>query len=166
MSLQTIVRRATAMPDSDQAENNRLTQQVAVGWTINNPTIRANATFVTFSSCYVVVNGVITLIASAATGAFVGTLATSTTGAFIHTIAAGGTISSIVCSGTTLAAIAFPTIPVSQLALGMTIIACTATGFNGGTNSVADTSYTVTHLNFLGPANIACTTESWTNVPG
>lgn len=163
-----ISRRGTALPDSDQSENNKLTALVARGWVLS-AFGAANATQVSNTAIAVFVNGTLNrIVASSGTAnAFTGTVATNTTGAYITTVAEGGTLANFFASGVaSLGVIAYPTIPASQIALQIILVAATATGFNGGTNSLADGAYTVSLYNFTGPAGIAFTTENWTNVPG
>ena len=166
MALTNTVRRGTFLPDSTDAENFKLTQLLAAGWVINSASLASNATTVSYGSHAMIVNGVLQILATN-TLAIAGTLTASTTGAFVFLRSVGGTASNIVLAGAaSVGAIAMGTIPASQIAFGMTIVACTATAFNGGTNSLADSSYTVSHYNFTGPTALVMSTELWTNIPG
>lgn len=166
MALTTVSRRATALGDSDNAEQNKIGQLIAAGWVINSPTMAANATTVSYGSHAMIVNGVLQILATN-TLAVTGTVVTNTTGAYIYARAVGGTAVAYFAAGqASVGAIVWPTIPASQLVFGMTVVAVTATAFNGATNSFADAAYTVSHYNFTGPACLAMSTELWTNVPG
>lgn len=167
MALTTAVRRGTGMPDSDTKEHFDIAKKLISGWVVNSPAIGSNATAASYGTFMAIVNGVMNVITTN-TIAMTGTLAASTTGAFIYFIGQGGTIRTAVSTaGTTLAAI----VPAqasayTEIPFAMTKVACTATAFNGGTNSLADTSYTVSHYNFTGPTGIAIATELYSLVPG
>jgi hypothetical protein len=161
-----VVKRAEGMPDGQVAETWRLSSLAGAGWVVNAATVSSNATAVSYVAFKSLVNGTF-VVNAAGTAAIVGSLATGATGAFLWYLTAGGTISSTVALGVTIGGIAFPVLPASQVALAITIIACTAaTAFNGGFNSLADTSYAATHTSFTGPSCLAMSTEYFTVVPG
>src|SRR5947208_5319246 len=143
MALTNVSRRATTLADSDNAEQNKIGQLLVAGWVINSPTMASNATTVSYGSHAMIVNGVLQIFATN-TLAVVGTIAATSTGIFIYTRSVAGTASAVLvaaATGASIGTIAFPTIPASQVVFGMTIVACTATAFNGATNSFADAAY-------------------------
>src|SRR5689334_2512320 len=114
MAATSVVKRATTLLDSDQAENNRLTQLMAAGWVINSAGLGSNATSVSFGTHAVIINGAMQVIT---TGVYTlaGTLATASTnwfGAFIYTRSVGATVSNAIAQfAATVGAIVFPSIP-------------------------------------------------------
>lgn len=167
MASTTAVKRATGLPESDQAENNRLMSKICSGWVCNSIGLGSNATAFSYGSAVVIVNGIMQVIATN-TQAITGTIAASTTGAYVVFCGQAGTLRTAVhTAGSTVAAIALAQASAnSELAVGIIKVACTATAFNGGTNSLADTSYTVTHINLVGPTGIAVATQLYSQVPG
>jgi len=171
-----------AMPQSGTLEAQAIASLVARGWVLSTPTLGANATQVSSVAYKAIVNGrILDVAASGGTALWVtgiGSIATGVTGAFVVTITVSGTHKGYVATvGTTLQAIGLPsaaapglpggTIPSSELPIGIIVVACTAaTAFNGGTNSLADTSYTVTAISIVGPGGIVLGTENFTIVPG
>lgn len=167
MSTTTTVTRGTGMPGSDVKESQRLTAKIASGWLVSSVTVSANATAASFIAANMFINGRLYAL-TAGTVAMTGTLAASTTGAFIVAAANATAVRTFVCAGAaSVGAIAFAeTSSNSELPLGMIVIACTATAFNGGTNSLADSSYAVSFINFTGPTGLAIATEHFSTVPG
>jgi hypothetical protein len=166
MALTATVKRGEGLPDGQLQETWRLATLTNSGWVMNSAAVSSNATTVSYVTTYAIINGQIQQLA-AATVAITGTLSSSTTSAFVWTLSVGGTVSNaIALSPGTLKNIAWPAIPASQAVLAITIVAATATNFNGGTNSLADASYTVSHFSFTGPTAIAMSTELFTIVPG
>jgi hypothetical protein len=154
------------MGDSDTAETVSLNKTLISGWVVSS-SIGVNATAVSLLTCGAFFNGVYTY-ASSVTCAVTGTITASTTGAIFVYLGSAGTLSAVVGSGATVSAITPPsTLATNTLPVGMIIVHCTATAFNGGTNSLADNSYTNYSIaNFTGPAGIALMTEAFTTVPG
>lgn len=167
MALTSISRRGTAMPESDSNENTALARKFISGWIVNSAAIGSNATAASYGTFIAIVNGVMNVITTN-TIAMTGTIAASTTGAYTYFIGQAGTIRTAVnTAGTTVAAIALAQASAyTEIPFAITKVACTATAFNGGTNSLADSSYTVTHMNLLGPTGIAIATELYALVPG
>lgn len=173
----------TALPQSDIAENTRLTALTARGWVLSTATFAANATQASNAAYVADVNGLIQRVAASnGTGLWVtgmGTIATGATGAFVITLTVSGTHKAYLCAGASLAAVAkptsagpyfsasAPTIPATELPVGLAIITATAgTAFNAGTNSLADGSYTATLISFVGPSGMFLSTENLTVSPG
>jgi hypothetical protein len=168
MAYQTISRRGTALPDSDVAENTKQVQAVSRAWVLS-AFGAANATQVSNTAIAIFINGSLQRIAasSGTANAITGTVAATTTAAYIITYSEGGTLSNVMTATfTTLTGYTAPTIPASQTALCIILVAATATAFNGGTNSFGDAAYTVSLYNFVGPAGIALSTEYFTTTPG
>lgn len=166
MALTEAVKRGTGMPDADVKHNTDLMQKACAGWVVSSVGLGSNATTVSYGTACVIVNGVMNLLTTS-TFALSGTLAASTTGAYVYMCGQSGTLRSVVCTGTTLAAIAFAAASANtEVPIGFTRISCTATAFNGGTNSLADSSYVVSHYNLVGPTGLAISTELYTVVPG
>lgn len=166
MALTSTVKRGEGLPDGQVQETWRLSQLTAAGWVISSATVSSNATAVSFLATPAIINGVMQILA-AGTNAIVGTLSSGTTSAYVWTLSVGGTVSNAVAlSPSTLGLAVWPSIPASQVVLAITKISATATNFNGGTNSLADTSYTVSHFSFTGPSCIAMSTELFTLAPG
>jgi hypothetical protein len=168
MAYQTIVRRGTALPDSDQAECNKQVQAVSRAWVLS-AFGAANATQISNTAIAIFINGSLNrIVASAGTAnAIVGTVTTNTTAAYVITYSEGGTLSNVMTATfTTLTGYTAPTIPATQTPLAIILVAATATAFNGGTNSFGDAAYTVSLYNFVGPAGIALSTENFSTVPG
>lgn len=172
-----------ALPQSDLAENTRLTALACRGWVLSTATFAANATQASNVAYLAMVNGkLISVAASNGTALWVtgmGTIATGVTGAFVITVTVSGTHKAYIYTGTTLNALAppttagpyysatSPTIPATELPVGLAVITATAgTAFNAGTNSLADSSYTATLISFVGPSGIVLSTENLTVVPG
>lgn len=176
MSDTTAVRRATSLPDSGTKETEKLTSLTYGAWILGTGAYGANATQVSNAAYALFMNGSLQrIVASGGTAnAVVGTVTTNTSAIYFFTVGVGGTCSNIMTATfTTLTGIVMPTILASnptvastQCAVAMAIVCATATAFNGGTNSFADAAYTVSLYNFIGPANIAISTESFTTVPG
>jgi hypothetical protein len=167
MALTSAVKRGTGMPGSDQLENTDVLRKLTAGWIVGTPAIGSNATAASYGTFIAVVNGVMNVVTTN-TIAMTGTIAASTTGAYVYFIAQAGTIRTAVhTAGTTVAAIVLAQASAnSEIPFAITKVACTATAFNGGTNSLADSSYTVTHMNLTGPTGIAISTQLYTVVPG
>jgi hypothetical protein len=152
MAYQTIVRRGTALPDSDQAECNKQIQTFSKAWVLSAYGA-ANATQISNTAIAIFINGSLQRIAASA----------GTANAIVGTV----TLSNVMTATfTTLTGYTAPTIPASQTAMCIILVAATATAFNGGTNSFGDAAYTVSLYNFVGPAGIALSTENFTTVPG
>lgn len=167
MALTSAVKRSTGMPDSDTVENTTILRKATAGWIVGSPGLGSNATFASYGSFWAIVNGVINVVATS-TITLTGTIAASTTGAYTYFIGQAGTIRAAVnTAGTTVGAIVLAQASANtEIPFGITKVASTATAFNGGTNSLADSSYTVSHMNLLGPTGLALSTELYTVVPG
>lgn len=182
MALTTAQRFGDAMPQSGNIEAQRIAALTARGWVLSTPTLGANATQVSSIAYKTLVNGVLLDIAASGGTALwvtgIGSIATGATGLFVVTVTVSGTHKGYVATvGTTLNAIGMPTvaapslpsatIPATEIPIGFIVVACTAaTAFNGGTNSLADASYTVTAISHLGPSALTLATENFTIVPG
>src|SRR5439155_21917187 len=84
MALTNVVRRATTLADSDNAEQNKIGQLLVAGWVINSPTMASNATTVSYGSHAMIVNGAL-LIFATNTLAVMGTIVATSTWIFIYT---------------------------------------------------------------------------------
>lgn len=182
MTLTTATRFGDGLPQSGTLEAERVASLTARGWVISSATLGANATQVSNAAYDVIVNGVMLAVAASLGTALwvtgIGTIATGVTGAFVVTVTVSGTHKAYLCpSGTTLNAIALPTastpgapnqtVSMTEVPLGIIVIACSAgTAFNGGVNSLADSSYTVTSKNVTGPTGLVLGTEAFSIVPG
>lgn len=164
----TTVKRGTGMVDSDVIEVTRLATFGYSGWVLS-AFGAANATQVSNTAIACFVNGSLSrIVASGGTAnAIVGTVTTNTTSIYVITYGVSGTLSNIMTSPfTTLTGYTAPTVPITNIALCMIVVAATATAFNGGTNSFGDAAYTVSLYNFVGPAGIALQTENLSVTPG